>query len=37
MMSIQPEYYANCDFNPAAIGTRAMQLAHFIIVIPHGK
>ncbi|WP_029905354.1 glycoside hydrolase family 97 protein [Prevotella sp. 10(H)] len=31
MMSMQPEFYANSDYNPAAIGTRAMQLAHFIV------
>lgn len=31
MMSMQPEYYANSDYNPAAIGTRANQLSHFII------
>lgn len=31
MVSMQPEYYANSDYNPAAIGTRALQLAHFIV------
>lgn len=31
MVSMQPEFYANADYNPAAIGTRAMQLAHFIV------
>lgn len=31
MMSMQPEFYANSDYNPAAIGTRANQLSHFII------
>lgn len=31
MMSMQPEYYANSDYNPAAVGTRANQLSHFIV------
>jgi len=31
MVSMQPEYYANSDYNPAAVGTRALQLAHFVI------
>ncbi|MCD8264391.1 MAG: glycoside hydrolase family 97 catalytic domain-containing protein [Tannerellaceae bacterium] len=31
MVSMHPEYYANNEYNPAAIGTRALQLAHFVI------
>jgi alpha-glucosidase len=31
MVSMQPEYYANSNYNPAAIGTRAMQMAHFVL------
>lgn len=31
MVSMQPEYYVTSDYNPVAVGTRALQLAHFVI------
>lgn len=31
MVSMQPEYYLSANFNPAAVGTRVSQLAHFVV------
>lgn len=31
MVSMQPEYYITSDYNPSAVGTRASQLAHFVL------